>query len=227
MTQSAALSQESDLPAAQGDVYKTVVRVVAGGIGEGIDRLMQVTEMLEEAELAAAPEAVGPYATNPLAMAIVGFAYELPEQVASASASVSRTLAPLAAVAKVAFGTGAAVAEVTGIAPLIAEITLPTRIALAQEYERLVSVGSAEYVRGRVLSVGTFTESVDGIIGYLSDSDEVKQLVREQALGVSGAAVQEVRETGAAADGLTENIFRKIFGKDIKQLPPKPVFGNE
>jgi len=75
--------------------------------------------------------------------------------------------------------------------------------------------------------VGTFTESVDGVVSYLSDSDEVKQLVREQALGVSGAAVQEIRETGAAADGLTENVFRKIFGKDIKQLPPKPVFESE
>jgi hypothetical protein len=208
-------------------MYKTLVRVVAGGIGEGLDRLMDVTERLEQAELATTPDVVGPFATNPIAMAIVGFAYEFPEQVAAASASVSRTFAPLTMVAKVMYDTGATFAEATGLAPLVAEMTLPTRIALVEEFDRLVSVGSAEYARGRVLSVGTFTESVDGIVSYLSDSDEVKELVREQTLGITGAAVQEIRETGAAADGLTEGIFRKIFGKDIKPLPPKPKFEEE
>jgi hypothetical protein len=94
----------------------------------------------------------------------------------------------------------------------------------ATEYERLVNVGTAEYARGRVLAVGAFTESIDGIIGYLGDSDEVGELVREQTMGVTGAAVLEIRETGAAADGLTEGIFRKIFRRDIQSVPPKPRF---
>jgi hypothetical protein len=115
------------------------------------------------------------------------------------------------------------VAESTGIGPFFAELSLPMREALVAEYERLIAVGTAEYARGRVLAVGAFTESIDGIIGYLGNSEEVGELVREQTLGVTGATVLEIRETGAAADGLTEGIFRR----DVQSLPPKPGLGTE
>lgn len=227
MTENGIPSRDASVGTPNRDVYKTLVRVVAGGIGEGLDRLIQVTESLEEGELEATPGVVGPFSTNPVAMAVVGFVYELPEQLAAASASATRTLSPFTAAARIALSTGATLAQATRIGPLVNEMTLPTRVALVEEFDRLVSVGTAEYARGRVLSVGTFTESVDGVVSYLSDSDEVKELVREQALGVTGAAVQEIRETGAAADGLTEGIFRKIFRRDVKSLPPMPRFDSE
>ena len=68
-----------------------------------------------------------------------------------------------------------------------------------------------------------FQESTDGIVGLLSNSEELGDLVREQTLGVTGSAVQEVRETGAAADGLTEGVFRRIFRRDDRPLPPLVV----
>jgi hypothetical protein len=74
-----------------------------------------------------------------------------------------------------------------------------------------------------VLSVQAFERSVDGIVGYLSESDELGELVREQTIGITGAAVQEIRETGAAADGLTEGIFRKLLGRDRRPLPLVPA----
>ena len=211
----------------RGDPYKTLVRFIAGGIGEGIDRLLAVSASLDDVEIDSDSDAHGPYATNPVVMAAVGFAYDLPEQVAGATAAAQRMLYPFTTIAKVAIDTGSVLAESTGVGPLLADLTLPTREALAAEYERLVNVGTAEYARGRVLAVGTFTESLDGIIGYLGDSDEVGELVREQTLGVTGAAVLEIRETGAAADGLTEGIFRKIFRRDVQPLPPKPRFESE
>jgi hypothetical protein len=211
----------------KGDPYKALVRIIAGGIGEGIDRLLAVSATLDDVEMDGKFTVDGPYATNPVAMAAVGFAYDLPEQVAGASAAASRMLYPFTTIAKVAIETGSAVAESTGIGPFIADVTLPTREALAAEYDRLIAVGTAEYARGRVLAVGTFTESIDGIIGYLGDSDEVGELVREQTMGVTGAAVLEIRETGAAADGLTEGIFRRIFRRDVQSLPPKPRFESE
>ena len=227
MTETAGLSSTQGEDPSNGDPYKTLVRLVAGGIGEGLDRLMDVNERLEQSELAATPEVAGPFVTNQIAMAVVGFVYELPEQIAAASTSLSRTLSPATAVAGMALRRGAAFAEATGIAPYVAELTQPTRVALVEEFDRLVSVGSAEYARGRVLSVGAFTESMDGIVSYLGDSDEVKELVREQTMGMTGAAVQEIRETGATADGLTEAIFRKVFRRDIESLPPKPSFNTE
>lgn len=224
MTESQDPPTDALAVAPRGDPYKTLVRIIAGGIGEGIDRLMDVSATLDDVEIDTSPGAAGPYATNPIAMAVVGFAYDFPEQVAGASAAASRMLYPFTTIAKVAVDAGSALAESTGIGPYLAELSLPTREALAVEYERLIAVGTAEYARGRVLAVGAFTESVDGVVSYLSDSDEVKELVREQTLGVTGAAVQEIRETGAAADGLTEGIFRKIFRRDDQPLPPKPGF---
>lgn len=219
----------TDAPAVvpEGDPYKTLVRIIAGGIGEGVDRLMAVSATLDDVEIDTTPTANGPYATNPMAMAAVGFVYDLPEQVAGATATVSRLLYPFTMMARVAVDTGSVLAESTGIGPFLADLTLPTRKALAAEYERLIAVGSAEYARGRVLAVGTFTESIDGIIGYLGNSEEVGELVREQTLGVTGAAVLEVRETGAAADGLTEGVFRRIFRRDVQSLPPRPGFEPE
>jgi hypothetical protein len=211
----------------KGDPYKSLVRIIAGGIGEGIDRLVAVSGSLDDVEIDSDSDAHGPFTTNPVVMAAVGFAYDFPEQVAGATAAAQRMLYPFTIIAKVAIDTGSVLAESTGVGPLVADLTLPTREALATEYERLVNVGTAEYARGRVLAVGTFTESIDGIIGYLGDSEEVGELVREQTMGVTGAAVLEIRETGAAADGLTEGIFRKIFRRDIQSVPPRPRFEPE
>jgi hypothetical protein len=211
----------------KGDPYKALVRIIAGGIGEGIDRLLEVSASLDDVEIDSDSDAHGPYTTNPVVMAAVGFVYDFPEQAAGATVATQRMLYPFAMIAKVAIDTGSVLAESTGVGPFLADLTLPTREALATEYERLVNVGTAEYARGRVLAVGAFTESIDSIIGYLGASDEVGELVREQTMGVTGAAVLEIRETGAAADGLTEGIFRKIFRRDIQSVPPKPRFERE
>ena len=227
MTNSPDRAHDELAVVSKGDPYKTLVRIVAGGIGEGIDRLLTVSASLDDVEIDGDSDAHGPYATNPVVMAAVGFAYDFPEQVAGATAAAQRMLYPFTMIAKVAVDTGSVLAESTGVGPFLADLTLPTRKALATEYERLVNVGSAEYARGRVLAVGAFTESIDGIIGHLGDSDEIGELVREQTLGVTGAAVLEIRETGAAADGLTEGIFRKIFRRDVHSLPPKPQFESE
>jgi hypothetical protein len=209
------------------DVHKTLVRLVAGGVGEGVDRLMSMSASLDIVEDDSVTQVTGPYATNATMMAVLGWVSELPEQISAARASLDQASYPFSRLTGVVYDTVAALAEASGVAPFIAEVTAPTRQAIADEVDRLTAVGSAEYARGRVLATEVFTQSVDGIIGYLSDSEEVGDLIREQTLGFAGGAVQEVRETGAAADGLTEGIFRKIFGREINPLPPKPVFESE
>jgi hypothetical protein len=156
-------------------------------------------------------------------MIVVGYLSEWPQQMEAVRGTARDLTYPVGQLLGVAYRTVVAVAEVTGIAGAVASIAEPTKVALAQELERLANVGTAEYARGRVLSVHAFERSIDGIIGYLGDSEEVGELVREQTLGITGAAVQEIRETGAAADGLTEGIFRKMLGKDRRPLPPAPV----
>ncbi len=227
MTDEHATEQDTSSPTDGGDAHKTIVRLVAGGIGEGVDRLMSLSASLEMVEDDAVTQVSGPYATNPTVMAVLGWVSELPEQISVARASLDEASYPFYRLTGVVYDTVAALAEASGVAPFVAEVTAPTRQAIADEIDRLTAVGSAEYARGRVLAGDVFTQSIDGIVGYLSDSDEVGDLIREQTLGFAGGAVQEVRETGAAADGLTEGIFRKLFGREINPLPPKPVFDGE
>jgi hypothetical protein len=211
------------LNSADPELHKTLVRIISGGVGEAIDRLKVLASELDSAD--ADPESVSaiPLTTNHAAMVVVGYLSEWPEQMAAIRTNAQDMTYPLAQLFGVAYHTVAVLVEATGIAGLVSSLTEPTRVALADELDRLAQVGTAEYARGRVLSVQAFERSIDGIIGYLGDSDEVGELVREQTLGITGAAVQEIRETGAAADGLTEGVFRKLLGRSARPLPPTPA----
>lgn len=203
--------------------HRMVVRLIAGGIGEGIDRLMTVSRKLDDADIDPASASTGPIHADPMTMALVGWMSELPQQIRNASRSTKTTLRPFLRLSGVVFDTGRVVAERIGVTSLIDDLTEPTRTAIAEEIQRLTDVGTAEYARGRVLAVEAFEQSVDGILGLVSDSEALDELVREQTIGITGSAVREMRETGAAADLLTERFFRRILGREPRALPPKPV----
>ncbi|MDA2980080.1 MAG: hypothetical protein O3B42_10020 [Actinomycetota bacterium] len=203
--------------------HQAVVRLIAGAIGEGIDRLMALSSALDDADADPESTQVVPLRADPTLMAVLGWVSELPEQVRSASRSASQVVYPVARAAGVVWDTGAYVARATGVTPFLQGFTEPFLTAMGEERERLTSVGTAEYARGRVLAVQVFEQSVDGIMGYIGESDELGELVREQTLGITGSAVREIRETGAAADGLTEGLFRKLLGKEKRPVPPMPV----
>lgn len=217
MTDTEAVEKAVDEP--QGDIHKTVVRIVAGGIGEGIDRLMKVSAQLDETEVSEDSDLV-PFRADPRLMAMVGWMSELPEMTRGMRESADRVTYPVTRAAGVAYDTTAYLAQMTGITAFVDGLTAPLREALADEQDRLTAVGTAEYARGRVLATYAFERSVEGIVGLLSESEELGELVREQTIGITGSAVQEIRETGAAADGLTEGIFRRILRRDDRVLPP-------
>lgn len=205
------------------DAHKTIVRLVAGGIGEGIDRLMALSRQLDEADDDPDSTEVVPIHADPTLMAVLGWVSELPRQARQLASSTSRVAYPVTRAAGVAWDTGAYVARTTGITGFVEGLTEPLLTAIADERERLTSVGTGEYARGRVLAVQVFEKTVDGVMGYLGSSEELGELVREQTLGITGSAVREMRETGAAADGLTEGIIRRLLGREVRATPPKPV----
>lgn len=205
------------------ELHKTIVRIVSGGIGEGIDRLKELAAELESADQDPDSVSAVPLTTNQAAMMLVGWLSEFPEQIDAMRTTTVDMAYPFGRLFGVVYDTGAAILEATGIAGLVSSLTEPSRAALAEELDRLAHVGTAEYARGRVLSVYAFERSIDGIVGYLGASEEVGELVREQTLGITGAAVQEIRETGAAADGMTEGVFRRLLGRERRPLPPAPA----
>jgi hypothetical protein len=205
----------------EADLHRTILRIASGGIGEIVDRVNALAIEFETAD--ADPDSVEavPLTTNRSAMVLVGWVSEWPEQIDAVSSSLRET--PLARLFGVAYNTGAAVAEATGLAGFVSSVTEPSRVALAQEIDRLAKVGTAEYARGRVLAVQAFEASFDGIVEYMGESEEVSELVRQQTIGITGSAVQEIRETGAAADGLTEGLFRRLSGRQPRTIPPLPA----
>jgi hypothetical protein len=202
------------------EIHRTIVRIATGGIGEILDRVRALAAELEMADTD--PESVSavPLSTNHTAMVLVGWVTEWPEQFDTARSKLQET--QLSRLVGVMYNTGAAIAEATGIAGFVSSVTEPGRVALAEEIDRLAKVGTAEYARGRVLAVQAFEQSFDGVVAYMGDSEEVSELVRQQTLGITGTAVQEMRETGAAADGLTEGVFRKLLRRSVRTVPPMP-----
>jgi hypothetical protein len=205
-----------------GDLYSTLVRVVSGGIGEGIDRLMKVSSELDGVDVESSSGLVGPVTADPTVMALIGWTSELPSMIRGVGESAYRMAYPMFRVTGVAVDTAAYVAETTGLASFVAGVTEPFRTAVVEERQRLADIGTAEYLRGRKLATLAFEQSVDGIVGLLSESEELGELVREQTLGVTGSAVQEIRETSAAADSLTEGVFRRLMRRPDRSVPPSP-----
>ncbi len=197
------------------------MRIATGGVGEVVDRVRALAVELESADTDPDSVEAVPLTTNRTAMVLVGWVSEWPEQINTMSANLKET--PLARLFGVVYNTGAAVAEATGAASFVSSVTEPGRAALAEEIDRLAKVGTAEYARGRVLAVQAFERSFDGFVGYMGDSEEVSDLVREQTIGITGSAVQEIRETGAAADGLTEGLLNRLRGRKPRTVPPLPA----
>jgi hypothetical protein len=222
-----AMTERTPPQATGADRYRTIVRLVTGGIGEGIDRLMALSTALDEADVDPDSAETRPIHADPTLMAVVGWVSEIPLQMKSIADSTSRVTYPVNRAAEVAWDTAAFVAEATGVKAFVEGFTEPALLAWEKERERLASVGTAEYARGRVLAVEVFEQTVDGVMGYIGKSDELGELVREQTLGITGSAVREIRETGAAADGLTEGMFRRLLGRDARSVPPMPATASE
>jgi hypothetical protein len=203
--------------------HRVIVRLIAGAIGEGVDRLIAVSRDLDEADADPVSASKEPIHADPTLMAIVGLMSELPQQIRNVRQTSGNALSPLARLSGVVFDTGRYLADTAGITSFLDGLTEPTRKAWAEERERLTSVGTGEYARGRVLAAHVFERSIDGILALVSESDELDELVRDQTIGITGSAVREIRETGAAADLLTERFFRRILGRETRPLPPKPV----
>ncbi len=93
------------------------------------------------------------------------------------------------------------------------------------ETDRLVEIGRAEVAHGKVLVETVVDTTIDGVLDNVSESDALGDMIREQAFGITDSAIQEVRETGAAVDNLTDSAIRKILRREPRALPPKPSNG--
>jgi len=196
------------------DPYRAVVRLIAGGVSLGAEGL-RAADAAAGAEEGSAADAVGFSATLESATAlIVGVAVETPDRIVSLFDTADRVMAPVRTAARPVVGA----LRQSFVGRVVGELGTNT----AAEAARLAAVGRAEINQGRRLAITAYNEAVDGFIEQLSGRQSLDDLVSDQTLGVGKGAVEEVRETGAAADWLSESMFRRVLRRPPRSMPPKP-----
>jgi len=207
------MTADQELAAAPtSDPYRSLVRLIAGGVSIGADRIQELDTVSSNA--VPSDEEFRSDWESVLA-AFVGIAAEAPERVAGALGTARQLAAPVGAIAKPV----ASAMATTFVGRVVASLGE----SAAGEAGRLAALGRTEIGRGRELATAIYGETVDSLIGDLSGRDALDELVADQAMGVTRGAVQEVRETGAAADWLTESIFRGVFRRPRRPVPPRPA----
>jgi hypothetical protein len=87
------------------------------------------------------------------------------------------------------------------------------------EVARLAEIGKVEEYRSRKLTLTATTETVDESIDYLTDNEELQELITMQGVGIAGEALEEVRERTVSADDFFESVVRSF----LRRTPRKQL----
>jgi len=89
------------------------------------------------------------------------------------------------------------------------------------EYEiaRLAEIGKVEEYRSRKLALTATTETVDESIDFLTDNEELQELITMQGVGIAGEALEEMRERTVSADDFFESVVRAL----LRRTPRKQL----
>ncbi len=190
--------------------YDTAVRFAAGVTGVITQRMRDATEL-------ASPDREGIVVSeDPEPGAVLfGFAADLPTRLHTVTTAVEDGSGFVRSVA----GFGWKVTMASPVGWLIAKPVDAAR----REAERLAEIGRQEIAQGRIVFDRFVDTTIDQVLSNVSESNALNELIRDQALGVGGAAIQEVRETGAAADSLTDSLVRRVLRREPRALPPVPA----
>lgn len=211
-----------DIVGSWGAAYGSMVRFAAGVVGVVIDRAQQAATATPEQPDDDDDEEPEPFDDVHVPGTVVfGFAADLPERLGRVSNSVADNTGPIRNAA--AFGWRVVAASPIGW--LVSKPIDAVMEVVDAETERLAEIGRTEVTQGRALVERVVDNAVDGVLDNVSESDALNELIRDQAFGITDAAIQEVRETGAAADNLTDKAIRKILRREARELPPRPGDG--
>lgn len=90
------------------------------------------------------------------------------------------------------------------------------------EVARLAEIGKVEEYRSRKLTLTATTETVDESIDYLTDNEELQELITMQGVGIAGEALEEVRERTVSADDFFESVVRTFLRRTPRKQLESP-----
>lgn len=104
---------------------------------------------------------------------------------------------------------------------------------LISRYDSLVARGEAEVTRwietgrkesrySRDLSQVALTETINLVFKYLSENQEIRQLIQSQGTGLADEVLEEARERTVSADTYLEGVIRSILKRTPRRELPEP-----
>jgi hypothetical protein len=106
-------------------------------------------------------------------------------------------------------------------ARMVARWHRTARARLAHMATELAAVGAAEEREGRDLLAVVVSASVDEAVDRLAGNPQIRQVIREQSVGLTEGAVVEMREQSARADDFAEAAVRRLFHRRLPTPDPK------
>lgn len=192
--------------------YSGAVRFAAGVAGVVADRAREIAETRAGTD----PDDVDVDEQPPVPGTVLfGFAADLPARFDRMTTAVNESTGMVRSAAGASWRLVAA-SPIGGLAEAVLE-------RVDAESDRLFAVGRAEVAYGKTLVETVVDATIEGVLDNVSDSEALNDLIREKAAGVTDLAIQEVRETGAAADDLTDRAIRRLMRRPERDLPPKPA----
>ena len=77
---------------------------------------------------------------------------------------------------------------------------------------RWAELGRREEAASRILAFDALTVLRENMLARISESPELKSVIREQSEGIAVTAMSELRERSARADNLAERTVGRLFG---------------
>jgi hypothetical protein len=226
--------------ASRASVFRSLTRLVIGGVLLGVDELL---DNLEEWETMApntdaqgpaeksAPEAVGSPPAEIITIpeesetsadlaryALIGLAFDAQDRLQSGVRSMNKAANILSRLA-------------TPIAKPFknSRVTAPLRrrydrlvLRGQQEVDRWVETGRTEDAHSRSLAQSAVNGSVDQSINFLTANEGVQELIQSQSVSLAGEVVEEVRERAVSADDFFEGVIRAMFRRPRRSELPEP-----
>lgn len=212
----------ADLADQWGAAYATAVRFAAGVAGVLADRARQITsEVAATQESAETQPAESDLEAQPPVPGTIlfGFAADLPARFGR----VTTTVAESTGLVREITGYGWRLVAASPIGWLVSKPIDAVKERVDAESERLYGIGREEVAQGKTLVGTAMDTTIDVVLDNVSESEALNELIRDKAAGVTDLAIQEVRETGAAADNLTDTAIRRLLRRPPRPLPPKPA----
>jgi hypothetical protein len=77
---------------------------------------------------------------------------------------------------------------------------------------RWAELGRREEAASRILAFDALTVLRENVLARISESPDLKSVIREQSEGIAATAMSELRERSARADNLAERTVGRLFG---------------